>query len=241
MQDFMRNLIEWWPTLQSGLIMTLVVVSISMPASMLVGLLIALIRNGRSRRSAIWRKLAFAYVELMRGLPLILILFILYFGLPAFGWRISTSALVVGIIGLTMNLSAYLSEVFRAAILSVDIGQSEAALSLGMSPTKTFIRIVLPQALRVAVPTLGGYFIALLKDSSLLGFISVEELLRSGITLVSITFRAGEVYLIVGVIYLALSLTASFVIRRLERRLTPGIARGRVTMPLELEREPRSS
>jgi polar amino acid transport system permease protein len=221
MGEFFRNFIEWWPVLRAGLRLTLTVSAIAMPAAMVLGLAIALVRLGHSPLSRVLKPFVILYVEIMRGLPLILILFILYFALPAFGFRISTSAVVVGTIGLSMNLSAYLSEVFRAAIQAVDPGQQEAALSLGMTPRRTYRKIVLPQAMRVAVPTLGGYFIALLKDSSLLGFISVEELLRSGVDLVSVTFRAGEVYVMVGLIYLTLSVGLSFLIRRLERRLTP--------------------
>lgn len=224
MEQLLENLVDWWPVLQSGLLTTLLVTIVAMPVAMVIGLLIALIRTGQSRLNTVLRPVAVVYVEVMRGLPLILILFILYFALPAFGLRLSSNAIVVGTAGLAMNLSAYLSEVFRAALQAVDPGQSEAALSLGMSPRHTYRRVVLPQAMRVAVPTLGGYFIALLKDSSLLGFISVEELMRTGINLVSVTFRAGEVYLIVGVMYLVLSIATSFLIRRIERRLTPKAA-----------------
>lgn len=225
MTQLFENLADWWPVLQTGLLTTLLVTFIAMPVAMAIGLLVALIRTAQSPVSRILRPVAVCYVEIMRGLPLILILFILYFALPAFGLRLSDNAIVVGTAGLAMNLSAYLSEVFRAALQAVDPGQSEAALSLGMSPRHTYRRVVLPQAMRVAVPTLGGYFIALLKDSSLLGFISVEELMRTGINLVSVTFRAGEVYLIVGVMYLVLSLATSYLIRRIERRLTPRAAR----------------
>ncbi len=221
MGNLLDNLVEWWPVLQSGALTTLLVTFVSMPIAMAIGLLIAVIRTVDFPWSRTLRPLGVAYVEVMRGIPLILILFILYFAFPAFGWRLSDNAVVVGIIGLSLNLGAYLSEVFRAALQAVDSGQAEAALSLGMSPRRTYRRVILPQAMRVAVPTLGGYLIALLKDSSLLGFISVEELMRNGITLVSVTFRAGEVYLIVGAIYLVLSLVVSFLVRRLEARLTP--------------------
>ncbi len=225
MDEFLNNFATWWPVLQSGLAVTLMVTLVSMPVAMLIGLLIAVIRSSKSRVAKLLRPIVIVYVEVMRGLPLILILFLLYFALPAFGLRISSSATIVGIVGLSMNLSAYLSEVFRAALLSVDPGQSEAALSLGMSPRRTFVKVIFPQAIRVAVPTLGGYFIALLKDSSLLGFISVEELTRTGVNLVSVTFRAGEVYLIVGAMYLVCSIGSSLLIKALERRLDPALKR----------------
>jgi His/Glu/Gln/Arg/opine family amino acid ABC transporter permease subunit len=220
--QYVEDLRTWAPALLAGVWVTLFITCASMVLSMVIGLLISIARLARP--GAWYRPVHWAlrvYVEALRGVPMIVTLFILFFGLPAIGFTISKNPLIVGIAGLSMCLGAYMSEVFRAAILSVDVGQMEAAQSLGMSKATAYRRVVLPQAFLVAVPTLGGYFIALLKDTSLLGFISITELFRTGIELVSITFRAFEVYLTIGGIYLALSLIAAWIVNKIERRLRP--------------------
>jgi His/Glu/Gln/Arg/opine family amino acid ABC transporter permease subunit len=167
------------------------------------------------------------YVDVMRGIPLVVLLFILFYALPSIDITISRDPLVIGILGFTLNVTAYLSEVWRAALRSIDPGQYEAALSLGMSPRKSYQRIVLPQAALTATPTLGGYLISTLKDSSLLGFVSVMDLMRTGILLVSTTFKAFQIYFTIGILYLLLSLIASFLVIRVERGLTPAYRRVR--------------
>ncbi|MER9256623.1 amino acid ABC transporter permease [Mesorhizobium sp. M0598] len=122
---------------------------------------------------------------------------------------------------MSLNLGAYLSEVFRSAIISIDPGQCEAGKSIGMSRVMVLKRVTLPQALRIAVPTVGGYFIALLKDSSLVSFISVNELLRNGTVVIANTFRSMEVYMMVAIIYFVMSFIASRLVRMVERALTP--------------------
>ncbi len=128
-------------------------------------------------------------------------------------------------LGLSLNLGAYLSEVFRAAILSIDSGQRAAGLSIGMSKVMVYRRVILPQAFRIAIPTIGGYFISLLKDSSLVSFIAVNELLRNGTIVIANTFRSMEVYMMVAIIYFAMSFIASRLVRGIERHLTPAYLR----------------
>ena len=176
------------------------------------------------------------FVEIFRGMPVIVVLFILYFGFPTIGVTLTKDPVVAGIVGLSLVLAAYLSEVFRAAIGAVDGGQLEAAHSLGMSGVKAYRRVVLPQALRIATPTVGGYLIQLFKDTSLLGFIGVTELMRKGQVIVSTTFRAFEVYITIGIIYLVVSVLAAFLIRRLEAKLTPGDARSKKTSSMNTGR-----
>ena len=222
LSQYLNDLHTWAPALIAGIQATLLITFASMALSMVIGLLVSIARlakPGPWYRPVHW--LLRAYVETLRGVPMIVTLFILFFGLPAIGFTISKNPLVVGIAGLSVCLGAYMSEVFRAAILSVDPGQMEAAQSLGMGKTKAYQRIVLPQAFLVAVPTLGSYFIALLKDTSLLGFISITELFRTGIELVSITFRAFEIYFTIGGIYLVLSLIAAWAVGKIELRLRP--------------------
>lgn len=213
-----QDIQDWGPLLLTGAETTVIVTIITMALGTAWGLLLALVRIAHV---PVLHQLLVAYVEILRGLPTIVILFIVFFGLPAAGITISDNAIVVGIFGLTLSLGAYLSEVFRAAILAVDPGQMEAAISVGMSRREGYQRIVLPQALIIAVPTLGSFSIGLLKDTSLLAFISVGELMRVGNNIVAATFRSFEVYFLVGAMYVILSLTASRLVLIVERRLRP--------------------
>jgi ABC-type amino acid transport system permease subunit len=148
---------------------------------------------------------------------------VLYFSLPEIG--ITLPGFWAGVLGLSLNVGAYLSEVFRAAIISIDVGQKDAGLSIGMSRATVYRRVILPQALRIAVPTIGGYFISLLKDSSLVSYIAVNELLRNGVIVISTTFRSMEIYLMVAMVYFVMSFIASRLVVRVERWLTPAYLR----------------
>jgi len=169
------------------------------------------------------REIVHIYVSVCRGVPLIVILLFVYFTLPEIGLRLP--AFWAGVVGLSVNLGAYLSEVFRAAILAVDAGQTQAGLSLGMRGLQIYRKIILPQAAVIAVPTVGGYFISLLKDCALVSFISVDELLRHGTYIISATFRSMETYMLVGAIYYAMSVVAARAVRELETRLRPAYLR----------------
>lgn len=205
-----------FPFLMQGTVVTLQLSVISMIFAVTLGLLVALGRLS-GNRPLNW--LLAAYVEIWRDVPLIVQLMVIYFTLPSIG--ISLPGFWAGVLGLSLNLGAYLSEVFRSAIMSIDPGQREAGKSIGMSSVQIYGRVILPQALRIAVPTVGGYFIALLKDSSLVSFISVNELLRNGTIIISSTFRSMEIYLMVAMIYFVLSFAASRLVRYIEHTLTP--------------------
>ncbi|MDB5623411.1 MAG: hypothetical protein JWR39_1974 [Devosia sp.] len=204
------------PSLLQGAGVTLQLAIISMCCALVVGLLVAL---GHLHAPKWVRWLLKAYVEIWRDIPLIVQLLVIYFTLPQIG--ISLPGFWAGIIGLSLNLGAYISEVFRSAIASVDKGQREAAVSIGMSTVQSYCYIILPQALLVAVPTIGGYFISLLKDCALVSFIAVNELLRNGQIIISSTFQSMEVYMMVAFIYFVMSFTASIIVRQVERLLTP--------------------
>ncbi len=214
----------WAPThlpfLLQGALVTLQLAIISMVFALIIGLAVALGHLHSPR----WLRILFkCYVEIWRDVPLIVQLLVIYFTLPQIG--IVLPAFWAGVLGLSLNLGAYLSEGFRAAIASVDKGQREAAVSIGMSTAKAYRRIILPQAFLVALPTTGGYFISLLKDCSLVSFIAVNELLRNGQIVISSTFQSMEVYLLVAMIYFAMSFAASLLVRWLERRMTPAYLR----------------
>ena len=211
---------KYLPFLLSGAVVTLELSIISMLLSLVLGLLVALGRLS-GLRGLDW--ILRAYVEIWRDVPLIVQLLVLYFTLPEIG--ISLPAFLAGIIGLSLNLGAYLSEVFRAAITAIEKGQRDAAISIGMSRSLMYRRVVLPQAFLIAVPTIGGYFISLLKDCSLVSFIAVNELLRHGTIIISQTFRTMEVYFMVAIIYFLMSFVAARAMRRLEWYLTPAYMR----------------
>ena len=204
------------PFLLEGALVTLELSIVSMAFALAIGLACAV---GRTSGNATLAWLVAAYVEVMRDVPLLVVLLVIYFTLPQIG--ISLPGFWAGVLGLSLNVGAYLSEVFRAALGSVDKGEQEAGLSMGMSRALVFRRVTLPQAMRIAVPTVGGFFIALLKDSSLVSFIAVSELMRQGTILISNTFRSMEIYFMVAMVYFVMSFVASRIVRRVEHALTP--------------------
>jgi len=221
MYEFFLVLIpKYMPFLLEGAVVTIQLAVISMIAGIFIGICVAL---GRLSAIGPLRWVLTAYVEIWRDVPLIVQLLIIYFTLPQIG--ISLPAFAAGCLGLSLNIGAYLSEVFRAAIISVDPGQKDGGISIGMSRLMVYRRVILPQAVRVALPTMGGYFISLLKDTALVSYIAVNELLRNGTIIISNTFKSMEVYLMVAMVYFVLSFLASIVVARLEQWLTPGYLR----------------
>lgn len=162
------------------------------------------------------RFLLASYVEFFRGTPLLIQLFFLYYGLPTIG--INMNGLTAAYLGLGLNSGAYISEIVRGALLGVDSGQEEAALSLGLSQFQTLRLILLPLALRTALPPLVNSFSAMLKDSSLVSVLAITELTRIGQLIYTRTFRAFEVYLFVAILYFVLTFCASRLARKLEIR-----------------------
>jgi len=215
--DFWLVLVpRYMPFLLQGALVTLELSVISMVFAILIGLVCAL---GRMSRNRIVSPIVASYVEIVRDVPLIVLLLVIYFTLPQIG--LSLPGFWAGVLGLSLNVGAYLSEVFRAALTSVDPGQKDAGLSMGMSRLTVFRRVSLPQAMLIAVPTVGGYFISLLKDSALVSFIAVNELMRQGTILISNTFRSMEIYFMVAIVYFVMSFVAARLVRWLERSLTP--------------------
>lgn len=207
---------RYMPFLLEGAVTTILISVTSMTFAVILGLLVAL---GRLSRLRLLRYVLAAYVDIWRNVPLIVQLLVIYFSLPQLG--ISLPGFWAGVLGLSLNVGAYLSEVFRAAIGSVDSGQRDAGLSIGMSRVTIYQRVILPQALRVAMPTIGGYFIALLKDSALVSYIAVNELLRNGTIIISNTFKSMEIYLMVAMIYFIISFISARIVAYIERSLTP--------------------
>jgi len=169
--------------------------------------------------------IARSYVELLRGTPLLVQLLLIYFGLPSVGIKLDAYTACVLAIGL--NSAAYQAEILRGAMKSIPETQFLAAESLGMSTAQAYRYVVLPQALRVAIPALVNEFVTLIKESSLASVIGVVELTRRGEYLVAYTFRALEVYVAVALIYFVVCALASQATRILEKKLMiPGYERG---------------
>jgi polar amino acid transport system substrate-binding protein len=194
---------------------TVVISSLAMMVAVTVGLLLSVMRRYGGRATA---AAASVYIELFRGTPVLLQLYVLYYGLAPI---LRLDAFTAAVLGLGLNYAAYEAELYRAGLQAVPIGQSEAALSLGMSRSLTLRRIVLPQALRVALPGVANDFIALLKDSSLVSVITVVELTKQ-MTITAVDVRSWLLPgLLCALLYLALGYPLSRLARRLERRLVP--------------------
>lgn len=211
-------LYRFFPMLLRGAGITILLSVASMALAITLGLGLSLLRLYGT-----WplQKISIAYIELYRGTPLLIQLYILYYGLPNIG--ITLSPLSAAIIGLGMNYAAYEAEIYRAGMEAVPKGQMEAALSLGMSRYLSLKRIVLPQALKIALPGITNDFIALFKDSSLVSVIAMVELTKTYSILAASTLRFFEFGLIVAFLYLGMSYPLSLLARRLERMLKKGV------------------
>ena len=207
-------LVTFLPTLLKGAGITVGISVVSMVIAVTLGLFLTLVRLYGTRWMAAF---ATAYIEFYRGTPLLVQLYILYYGLPNIG--ITLSPLAAAFIGLGMCYAAYEAELYRAGINAVPKGQMESALSLGMSRNRALRWVVLPQALRIATPGITNDFIALFKDSSLVSVIAMVELTKTYNILAATTLRFFELGLVVAVLYFAMSYPLSLVARRLEEKL----------------------
>ncbi|WML49929.1 amino acid ABC transporter permease [Neobacillus sp. PS3-34] len=208
-------IIEYGPLLFKG---TLLTIALSLAGIVLgtgLGLLIGLGKMMRNK----WLAFPFeAYITFFRGTPLFVQILLIHFGIvPLFTGK--TNAIAAAIIALSLNSAAYIAEIFRAGIQSIDKGQMEAARSLGMGHTQAMKYIILPQAFKRMIPPLGNEFVVLIKESSLAAIIAAPEMMYWGRAMAGQYFRVWEPYLTAAVIYLALTLSLSFLLNRLERRL----------------------
>lgn len=207
-------LYTFFPSLLKGAGITVVLSAVSMAMAVMLGLLLTLSRLYGKKPL---RFLASSYIEIYRGTPLLIQLYILYYGLPNIG--ITLNPIAAAVIGLGMNYAAYEAEIYRAGIEAVPKGQMEAALSLGMTKGLAIRRIILPQALRITIPPVTNDFIALFKDSSLVSVIAMVELTKTYSILAATTLRFFELGLIAAILYFAMSYPLSLLARRLEKRL----------------------
>lgn len=202
------------PLLLMGAAVTIEITAVSVAVGFLIGLVVGVARISQVK---ILRILAAVYADCIRGTPLLVQIFLIYFALPMVtGHRIEPFAAAVMACGI--NSGAYVSEIFRAGIQSIDPGQMEAGRSLGLSWGQTMVYVILPQAVRNILPPLGNEFIAMLKDSSLVSVIGFEELTRRGQLIISQTYGSFEIWLTVAALYLMMTLAISRLVAFLERR-----------------------
>ncbi len=202
------------PVLFQGLRVTVTATIVVMAIALVLGLPIALARMSRLG----WLRIpATIYVQVLRGTPVLLQLFYLYYVLPFVGIKLPPWP--AGIIGMSAAYSAYLSEIYRAGIEAVDRGQTEAALAIGMSRVQVMRLVILPQAVRIIIPPMGNMFIGLFKDTSLLSILTIRELMFEGQILAATSFRHITIFTVIAVLYLAVCWPSAAIIDRLERRL----------------------
>lgn len=197
-----------------GTLVTIEVSVISLIIAVIFGIIGALFRTCKIK---VLNTIGGFYVWIIRGTPLVVQLFILYFGLPQFG--IQLTPMSAGILGLSFNTGAYITEIIRSGIKAIDKGQFEAAQSLGMKNTQLMVRIITPQVAKIITPTMVNQFIITLKNSSLVSLVTITELFRTGETMISTTFRSFEVYTTVAVFYLAMTTILMIFSNYIEKRM----------------------
>ena len=221
MQEYLQGVIVAAKGAPTTLLISLVAVYIGL----ILGLLVAMAKMSRFK---ILRGIATIYVDILRGTPLLVQVLILAYGIPqiisewfgvSFHWEIK---ILIGFIACGVNSSAYMAEIIRSGLQAVDIGQTEAARSLGMSSAQTMRYIIIPQAFKIIVPALGNEFIALIKETAILSVAGIVEITRRGQLWASQSFLSFQAYIGVAVIYLIMTLTLSRIVAYLERRMAQG-------------------
>lgn len=216
-------LLKVFPQVLLYLPTTLLLAVVSMIFAMILGLVLALLRE--SKITVLVKVIEF-YISLFRGIPSLVQLFIIYFGLPQLFPALSElSAMSAAIIGFSLKTSAYMAEIFRAALASVDWGQTEAGLSIGMNRSQIYRRIVLPQAMLNALPATGNTFISLIKDTSVAFALGVSELFAEGKMIAAESLRFFETFLVVGLIYWMVIMVYSWLQNWLEKKLNHSLQR----------------
>lgn len=215
---YAENWADWWPQIALATWNTILLTIFSFALALVIGMLLAL---GKLSPVKVIRGFCAAYIEIARGIPALAILFLIYYGLVPLG--IVLDAFVAGVVGLGMSAGGYIAEVFRAGIQAVHKGQREAALSVGMTPLRSFRYIILPQALRIILPPMLNMLIILLKDTSICSLISTPELMLRAKDLAMMSFLPMHLFLLAAVIYFLLAWPMSLLTRRVERRMRRGM------------------
>lgn len=218
----MEYILNALPALLKGAGITVQLTAMSVLFGLVGGTLLGM---ARLSKLSILRLLSRIYIDFFRGTPLLVQIFMIYFGIPALmqnmGMQLTFNRLVAAVLALSLNSAAYLAEIVRAGIQSIELGQKEAAESLGLDQIQTLRYVIFPQAFRRMIPPLGNEFITLLKDTSLVAVIGYEELFRRGQLIVASNYRAFEIYFTVALVYLILNTLSSQVFSRLEAWMDP--------------------
>lgn len=207
-------IVHYFPFLAKGAVLTLEISVLALILGFVFGLVAALFKLSKN---PLIKGLAGFYVWLVRSTPLLVQLFLIYFGLPQLG--IDLGPFFSGVLGLALNTGAYNAEAIRGGIMSVSAGQMEASRSLGMSSKLAMRRIILPQAMRISLPSLGNNFVILIKDTSLVSTITLVELTLTAQRLIGSTYKPFEMYLMAAFLYALLTSITSLILHRVERRL----------------------
>lgn len=209
---------QGWSALLQRALVTVELTACALLLGCVLGLLVGIGRLNPKRR---WLySVCTAYVAVIRGTPLLVQLFILFFGLPHFG--ILLPAFLCGVLGMGVYSGAYVSEIVRGAIQSIDRGQTLAAESLGMTPAVAMRQVILPQAIVRMIPPLGNEFIALIKNSALVSLLTIHDVMHEGQKIISVSYRSLEVYLAIALVYFVLTGAVTLVLRHFEQRLRQG-------------------
>ncbi|VVE33727.1 MULTISPECIES: amino acid ABC transporter permease [Pandoraea] len=207
-----------WQDLARGALVTIEVTACALALGCVLGLLVGMGRLNPAHR--IRYGICTAYVTFIRGTPLLVQLFILFFGLPQF--NILLPAFMCGVLGLGIYSGAYVSEIVRGAIQSIERGQMEAARSLGMPYGMAMRSVILPQAVVRMIPPLGNEFIALIKNSALVSLLTIHDVMHEGQKIISVSYRSLEVYLAIAFVYLILTGVTTLLLQRAEKSLRAG-------------------
>jgi polar amino acid transport system permease protein len=222
MMEFLKiyaeNWSNWWPQFVPAIRNTLALTALSYLLAAGLGIVLAL---GRLSKAPLVPSFCRAYIEFVRGIPALALLFLIYYGLVPLG--IVVDSFTAAMVGLGMNQGGYMAEVFRGGIEALHKGQREAALAVGMTPYKAYRYIIMPQAVRIVLPPLLNMLITLLKDTSICSLISTPEIMLRAKDIASMSFLPMHLYLLVGVLYFLMAWPLSLTTRRMEKRLRRGL------------------
>lgn len=214
MQGFELFLASFWPMVKAGILYSIPMMLISYVLGLVVALLVAL---GRMSKFRLLSTICATYVWVIRGTPLLVQLFIIFYGLPTLG--VVWTPFVSAIVGLTISQGAYNSEVIRGALMGIPKGQHEAPQSLGMTKWQTLVHVIIPQAALTAVPALGNSFISLLKDTSLTSVLTVQEIFMRAKQISAVAYKPMLLYCEAALVYLIFSTFLTFIQAKLEKKL----------------------
>lgn len=213
MAEYFSMFFQYLPRLLGGLRLTIIIAVFGILIAVVLGILICILSISGKKPLV---KLANLYITVIRGIPLMILALFLYFGVIKNSLSLLTSASLI----LGLNASAYMAEIFRAGIQAIDYGQTEAARSLGLSYVQTMRKIILPQAVKIMIPSLMNQFITSLKDTAILSAISVNELTMVSKTIIARNYKAFEVYSYAAILYIILITALTILSKYVERRLS---------------------